>query len=148
MKTWSDFNLVARASSVLAVALTLSLGLAAPAVATWSDTGAGAAGGGAETMPTGTAPTGAPTGDSVTIRWTAARLPDGTPVAGYLIERVNAATGAAATVSPGCSGIVTATTCTESSVPPGTWYYTDTPVQLGWTGGQSPDSGPVTVALT
>ena len=40
----------------------------------------------------------------------------------------------------GCNGVVAATTCTEQSVPAGTWVYTETPVQLNWTGGASPDS--------
>jgi hypothetical protein len=92
-------------------------------------------------MPTGGQPAGSATGGSVSIRWPAATLPNGIAVAGYVVRRFNAVTGAAATVGSGCSGVVATTTCTELSVPLGTWVYTDTP-KLSWTGGQSPDSAP------
>ena len=96
-------------------------------------------------MPTGVAPTGSATGSSVTIRWPAVTLSSGAPVAGYVISRINALNGSAATVGPGCAGVVTTTTCTEQSVPSGTWIYTDTPVQLSWTGGASPASSAIVV---
>jgi hypothetical protein len=70
---------------------------------------------------------------------------NGTAVAGYTISRYNVSTGASATVNASCSGTVTSTTCTEDSVPAGTWAYADTPVQDHWTGGQSPESAPVLV---
>ncbi len=66
-------------------------------------------------------------------------------MAGYIVNRYNASTGAPATVGAGCSGVVTTTTCTEVSVAPGTWVYTDTPVQVNWTGGASPDSSAIVV---
>jgi len=72
-------------------------------------------------------------------------LSSGAPVAGYIINRYNALNGAAATVGAGCSGIVTTTTCTELSVPSGSWIYTDTPVQLSWMGTPSPASAAITV---
>jgi hypothetical protein len=117
-------------------------------LAAWSATGTGRAAGAATTMPTGAQPSGGATGSSVTIRWPTATFANGGAVAGYVINRFDAATGAAATVGAGCSGVVTTTTCTELSVPPGTWIYTDTPVQLSWTGGQSPGSAPIVVPLT
>jgi hypothetical protein len=132
----------------VAVAVPFALAPASVALAAWSTQGQGNAAGAATVMPNGTAPTGAAVSASVTITWTAAQFPNGAAVAGYVINRYNATTGAPATVNAGCSGVVTTTTCTEQSVQPGTWVYTDTPVQLTWTGGTSPDSAPVVVRLT
>jgi len=135
---------------VASIGLTLAVSLApaSDARAAWSAHASGSAAGAATVMPGGTAPSGGATGASVTISWTAADFPDGTAVAGYVISRYNASTGAPATVNAGCSGVVTTTTCTEQSVQPGTWVYTDTPVQLSWTGAQSPASAPVVVPPT
>jgi hypothetical protein len=64
-------------------------------------------------------------------------------VAGYTVKRYNAVNGALATIGGTCAGLVTTTTCSES-VAPGSWIYTDTPVQLTWTGTESAPSGAVT----
>ncbi|MEV7027939.1 hypothetical protein, partial [Kitasatospora sp. NPDC093558] len=66
-------------------------------------------------------------------------------VEGYVIHRYDATSGVSATVGPGCSGEVATTSCVEQNVPPGSWVYTDTPLQGGWTGPESPRSAPVTV---
>ncbi|HEY6427196.1 MAG TPA: hypothetical protein VIX84_08170, partial [Acidimicrobiales bacterium] len=68
--------------------------------------------------------------------------------AGYLVERTNVVTGTGSAAGGTCAGTVTTTTCTDEPVPPGTWTYADTPLQLSWTGGQSPASNLVTVPLT
>jgi hypothetical protein len=115
------------------------------AAAMWSAHGPGSAAGAASVMPAGAEPSGSPTGTSVTVSWEVAAFPDGVDVAGYVINRYNAGTGAPASVGAGCSGVVTATTCTEQSVPPGTWVYTDTPAQLSWSGAPSPDSASIVV---
>lgn len=115
------------------------------ALAAWSAQGTGSAAGAATTMPTGSQPAGSANVSSVTVRWPAATMANGALVAGYIVNRYNAVNGAAATVGAGCSGVVTTTTCTEQSVPAGTWVYTDTPVQLSWTGGRSPASAPIVV---
>ena len=128
------------------LALTGWLWLPASSVlAAWSAPSTGSAGGGATTMPGGQAPSGGASGSSVTIGWPAATFPSGAAVSGYLVSRFNAATGSPATVGAGCSGIVTGTGCTEQSVAAGTWVYTDTPVQLGWTGTPSAGSPPISV---
>lgn len=130
-------------SLVLAVA---GLAVAAdPALAAWSGSGAGSAAGAATIMPGGQAPSGNATGASVTVQWPAATFPNGAPVAGYIVRRYDFATGAQATVGPGCSGTVTSTSCTETAVPAGTWVYTDTPVQDSWTGTESSASPAVSV---
>jgi hypothetical protein len=141
-------RLLSRPSRLVAGALLTAcsaLALTLPAAAAWSSAGGGTAAGSATVMPTGTAPSGGAAGDAVTISWAAADMSNGTAVQGYVIHRYNASTGAMAVVGPSCSGVVTSTTCTESSVPPGQWVYTDTPVQDSWTGGQSPQSSPITV---
>jgi hypothetical protein len=121
--------------------------LAAPALAAWSTSGSGAAGGAATKMPSGNVPTANASGSSVTVSWPTAKFVDGTPVAGYVVKRYDAASGAAATVGAGCSGTVTATSCSEQSVPAGSWAYTDTPVLDNWTGSESASSQPVTVQV-
>ena len=130
---------------VTAVVFTVTPSLAASAA--WSSGGSGAAGGGAATMPTGLAPTAVATLDVVRVRWPAVTLSNGAAVAGYIITRTNAINGSTVAVGGTCAGIVTTTSCTET-VPPGTWAYTDTPVQLSWTGGQSPPSNNITAPLT
>ena len=125
----------------------LVLALGAPrALAAWSATGTGPAGAAATTMPAGAQPAVSVSGSSVTVRWSAATLPGGAAVSGYIITRINAVNGSAATVGAGCSGIITTTTCTEVVVPSGTWVYTDTPMQDNWTGTASPPSGAASVA--
>ena len=113
--------------------------------AVWSASGAGAAASAASVMPTGAAPTAAASGSSVLVSWSPVALSNGTNVAGYVVSRYDAATGLSGSVGASCSGVVTTTSCTESSVPAGNWVYTDTPVQLSWTGGQSATSASVTV---
>jgi len=106
--------------------------------------GTGGAAGRAMTMPAGQRPSAVASGADVTVRWPAALLPDGTPVAGYRIERLDG-NGTAHAVAADCAADVSTTTCTEHGVPAGTWTYTDTPLQDAWTGATSGPSAPVTV---
>lgn len=129
-----------------AIVATVATGaLAGVAAAAWSAQGNGNASGLATTMPQGNAPTTRVSGSSVTVSWNAATFVNTMAVAGYTVQRYDAATGAQATVGAGCSGTVTATICTEQGVPAGNWTYTDTPVQDSWTGAPSPASSPVSV---
>jgi hypothetical protein len=130
----------------ISLAATAALGQAVPASAAWSANGSGSGAGAAAVMPAGTAPHGTVSGTSVTVTWSAATLSSGSAVAGYVISRYNATTGTQATVGAGCSGVITTTACTEVGVTGGSWVYRDTPVEVNWTGGQSPDSAPVTVS--
>ncbi len=136
--------LVRRSLSGGALALAVALAPLSPALAAWAGSGAGSGAGAAAVMPTGATPSAAAAGTSVTVSWTAAPLAGGT-VAGYQLSRFSAVNGAPATVGAGCSGVVTATSCIEQSVPAGSWVYAETPVQGNWTGGRSPDSAPVAV---
>jgi hypothetical protein len=85
-------------------------------------------------------------GRNATLSWSVARFTDGTNVQGYRISRYDASTGTAATVGSACAGLVTALTCTEAAIPPGTWRYSVTPQHHNWTGTESPQSLSATVA--
>jgi hypothetical protein len=113
------------------------------ASAAWSGNGAAAGQAQAATMPSGAAPTVAATGHSVTVSWTARTLL-GQSVNGYTVKRYNAG-GVAQTLGAGCSGTLTVLSCTEASVPPGTWTYTVAPLLYSWLGTESPASSAVTV---
>lgn len=135
-----------RRCATIALTATLVFITAGPAVAAWSPGGPGQAAGAATTMPGGNAPAVAVVGSAVAVRWPASTFPNGAAVEGYIVQRFDAASGQQATVGAACSGTVAATTCTESSVPAGTWVYTVTPIQGGWTGAQSASSSPATVS--
>jgi hypothetical protein len=136
------------AAAGFAAAATLAVEPDPAAYAAWSAPGSGTAAAAAATMPTGTPPAASVSGRSVTISWAAVTTTNGAAVAGYVISRYNALNGSRASVGASCSGIVTSTTCTELNVPAGTWIYTDEPVQLTWTGGESQPSNSVTLPPT
>lgn len=138
-------TLVRRLLLVAVVTSVLPLLGSAPARATWSSSGGGAAAGRAVTMPAGQAPTASVRGTDVVVRWPAATVTDGTPVAGYRVERYPDS-GPAVPAGAGCAGPITATTCVEHDVPPGTWVYVDVPVQDSWTGTASPGGQAVDVS--
>jgi hypothetical protein len=52
------------------------------------------------------------------------------------------------TVLNGCAGTLAVTTCTETSIPEGTWVYTITPVVDIWAGAESAQSTPVVTDTT
>jgi hypothetical protein len=83
------------------------------------------------------------TGHSATVSWTATTLL-GQSATGYTVKRYDSS-GTAQTVCTGCSGTLTALSCTESSVPAGSWTYTVTPSLGAWTGSESPRSSTATV---
>ena len=81
----------------------------------------------------------------MTVSWTATNLPGGAPVAGYEVRRYSTG-GVLQTTGSGCSGTVTATSCTETGVPGGAWRYSVTPRQGNWRGGESSQSTSVSVS--
>jgi hypothetical protein len=131
---------------VIVATVVAILAIPGVALATWTATGNGRAYAKADTAPTGARPTVVITGRNAAVSWTAARFADGTSVQGYTVQRYDAATGTAATVGAGCSGLITTLTCTEAAVGPGSWRYAVTPVHHNWTGGEGPQSLTVTVA--
>ncbi len=130
--------------------LVASVVVAAPvtgALAAWTSPGGGGAGAAATVMPGGSAPTASVYGTNVTISWPAASFQGGASVVGYTVRRIDAGTGAPATIGASCSGVVTSTSCTEQNVPAGSWVYTDTPVQQSWSGPQSPPGNTVSLGV-
>ena len=115
------------------------------ALAAWSAIASGQGESVALTMPAGNRPTPRALGSNVTVVWNASVFPSGTQVQGYTVQRYQSGVPGAVPVNAGCSGLITATSCTESNVATGTWTYTVIPVQGGWHGAESPQSSPITV---
>ena len=93
----------------------------------------------ADSIQAGSTPTlGGVNGQDVTLNWTATTTVSGASVTGYTIARYSVASGGTPTAATGgCSGTVTALTCTEQSVAAGTWYYAVTPKIALWAGAES-----------
>ena len=130
----------------LAVAA-VALAMAAPATAnaSWSQSSSGTHYARAVSMPAGKTPTASVSNRSVTVSWAASTLPDGTAIASYTVKRYDTS-GNVQTIGSGCSGTISALTCTETAVPGGTWKYAVTPERSNWTGAEGPQSASVTVA--
>jgi hypothetical protein len=130
-----------RAAIVLTVVVAgLSTGTA---YASWGGAGSGSGAVKAAQLPTATAPTASASVHSITVTWPATTI-GGQNVSGYTVKRYNSG-GTAQTVGAGCSGTFSGLTCTEASVPSGTWRYTVTPILGAWTGAESPQSSSATV---
>lgn len=135
-----------RARVGVAVVLTLAV-LAAPGVAwaAWGSDGAGDASARAVSMPVGATPSPSVSGRNVSVSWAASTFPDSTPVNAYVVARYDTA-DVAQGVGASCAGTISALSCTEAAVPPGTWTYTVTPRHHAWLGAEGPESATVTVA--
>ena len=117
----------------------------AAATAAWTHTGSGTPTAKAVSMPTGATPSASVSNRSVTVSWSASTMPGGGAVSGYLVKRYDT-NGNAQTIGSGCSGTIAALTCTETSVPGGTWRYRVTPVKNNWVGTEGSQSSNATVA--
>jgi hypothetical protein len=117
----------------------------AAATAAWTHSGIGAPTAKAVSMPTGSTPTASVSNRSVAVSWSASTMPGGGAVSGYVVKRYDT-NGNVQTIGSGCSGTIAALTCTETSVPGGTWRYTVTPVRGNWTGFEGSQSSNATVA--
>src|SRR5919201_4523239 len=104
-----------------------ALALPSAALASWNVSGSGSGYSRTKTMPAGNAPTANVSNRNVTVSWTASTLSGGGAVDGYIVKRYNGS-GQQQTIGANCSGTITALSCTENSVPAGTWKYTVTPV--------------------
>lgn len=124
--------------------LLAALAVAGSADAVWAAGGSGGGAGRSAVMPAGLQPVASVSGSDVTVRWPTAVLPTGAAVEGYRLNRYDA-NGQPVGASASCAGTITTTTCVEHNVPSGTWSYSDTPVQLSWSGATSPASVPVTI---
>lgn len=113
--------------------------------AAWSSSGSGGQAARAISLPGGNTPSASVSNRSVTVSWSASTLPGGAQVAGYQVRRYSTG-GTLQSTGSGCSGTVSATSCTEAAVPAGTWRYAVVPVQGNWSGAESSRSTSVTVA--
>jgi hypothetical protein len=131
----------------VATALVLLTALGAPDAsrAAWQSPGTGGQFARAITLGSGAQPSGSVTGRSVTVSWSATALPGGASVSGYTIRRYSTG-GTLQSIGSACSGTVSATSCTEASVPPGTWRYSVQPRHGNWIGTEGAQSTTVTVA--
>jgi hypothetical protein len=137
---------LARVIGVVAGALGLVL-LGTLASAFWSGGGAGAASAGVGLLspPTSVTASATPGTTTVAVAWTGTSAPGGGAVTGYYVQRY-----LGATASPACSSSPTAllgpavTTCSDGSVPYGSYTYTVTAVFRSWTATSAP-SAPVAV---
>jgi len=91
------------------------------------------------------APSASVSGHKVTVSWTASSYTNGGAAAGYVVRRFNVSSGIGQTASNGCSGTISALTCTENGVPAGSWQYTITPAAGNWRGAESTKSAVVVV---
>lgn len=132
-----------RARVAQVIALATALALPTGASADWGASGAGDNYSKARSLGPGNTPTASVASRRITVSWSPTE--GDVPVAGYIVRRystggVEQATGA------DCAGVATGTSCTETSVPPGTWRYSVTPTRQNWRGAESPQSATVTVA--
>jgi hypothetical protein len=123
-----------------------AVALPAQASAGWNVAGTGDAYAKALVMPPADdTPTVSVTGRNVTVSWTGTQLPDGTPVDAHVVRRYDGSAGLEQPIGPGCSGPISALTCTEDAVAPGNWRYTVAPRHGAWDGSESSLNGTVTV---
>src|SRR6266498_797934 len=100
-------------------------------------------------MPGGNKPDAVVSGTDVTVSWTASKFTGNINVAGYVVKRYATSSSTAITPNADCAGTIAALTCTEHSVPAGSWQYTVTPKQgNNWVGAESTKSTAVTVDTT
>jgi hypothetical protein len=120
------------------VALFTSYGVAQ---ASWGGTGSGSTFSKARSMPTGNTPTTSITGRNVTVSWSTSSFAGGGPnISDYTVKRYNTG-GALQSIGSNCSGTVSALTCTENNVNPGSWKYSVTPKSgTNWVGTESSQS--------
>jgi hypothetical protein len=135
--------------AVLAVLALAALVAAGAARSAWIPTGVGNGKIRSKTMTAsiGNVPSGSVAGSSVTLTWSASQFADGANVPQYVIKRYNAITNALQATLANCNGLVGATTCTENSVPIGTWKYSVTPAAGAWRGIEGAKSATITVLV-
>ncbi|HEV3352202.1 MAG TPA: chitobiase/beta-hexosaminidase C-terminal domain-containing protein, partial [Acidimicrobiales bacterium] len=117
-----------------------ALALAGVAFAFWTSTdSSNPAVAVADSIQAGSTPTlGGINGQDVNLNWTATTTVAGASVSGYTVNRYSVASGGTPTAATGgCTGTIAALTCTEQSVPAGTWYYAITPKISLWSGAES-----------
>ncbi|HET6876316.1 MAG TPA: Ig-like domain-containing protein [Jatrophihabitans sp.] len=130
---------------------------AGAAWAYWTATDAAHSGQAAsDTLPAGQTPTATmafPGGvATATITFNRLAMQSGRTVSAFVINRYSSASGGAPAATFTCNptGSGSTVSCTDSNVPGGTWYYSDTPTVAGsqWLGAESARSGGVATDST
>jgi hypothetical protein len=134
-----------RARIVLLVLVAVATAFPGGATAAWALARPGPVAAKARALGAGSTPNASVTGRKVTVSWTASSFTTGGAVPGYVVRRYNATTGVGTAALNGCSGTITGLTCTENSVPTGSWQYTVTPAAGNWRGTESGKSTVVVV---
>ncbi|MEO5708909.1 MAG: fibronectin type III domain-containing protein, partial [Nocardioidaceae bacterium] len=127
--------------TVLVLVAVCSLALGVGAWAFWSTSGTGAGSASTGTLNPPTNVTASASGATVTVSWTPPAT--GSSPLGYYVTRTGAGTSAACGTSPG--SLKSASPCSDTSVPDGTYTYTVTAVRNGWSA-TSASSASVSVA--
>lgn len=134
-------------ASLGALAVTIAVVSPSSADAFWTSTTSATSSGAASTatLERGATPSATVENrNSITVTWTATGMGNGVNATGYTVSRFDSS-NTAQTVLAGCSGIVTALTCTETAVPDGVWTYRITPHYREWRGDASDASPAVRV---
>lgn len=111
------------------------------------------AGATADTLPRGATPTGSVTSPgTVSVTFDRASTTGGRNLTSYRIRRYDSASATTPVASFDCtaSGSSSTVTCTESGIPAGAWYFTDSPRIAGteWSGAESSKSSLVATDTT
>jgi hypothetical protein len=132
---------VSRLGLIVAATAAALFGYVALAQAGWNNSGSGGTYSKARTVPTGSTPTTSINGRNVTVSWTTSSFAGGGPnISDYTVKRYNTG-GTVQSIGANCSGTVSALTCTESNLDPGSWKYSVTPkVGSNWVGTESSQS--------
>ncbi|HTW14296.1 MAG TPA: hypothetical protein VMF51_04145 [Nocardioides sp.] len=123
----------------------LTLGVGAVAWAGWSSDAQGAAAARTAQLPAADAPTASGVAGGADVAWTAVRVGE-VPASGYRVLRRHEESGATVPATGACAGVVTATSCRDTAVEPGTWTFAVRAVLGPWTGPASEPSAPVEVS--
>lgn len=135
-----------RVAGIVAAALVISWGGPA-ASAYWQTLSSNDGRAKADSILAVVAPTASASAGAATVSWAQGATAAGRQVSSYTVARYPSATGGTKVAAGGgCSGTVTARTCSEAALPSGTWYYTVTPVLGSWAGPESARSTGVTIA--
>ncbi|QNE15798.1 hypothetical protein [Pseudarthrobacter sp. NBSH8] len=135
-----------RVAGIVAAALVISWGGPA-ASAYWQTLSSNDGRAKADSILAVVAPTASASAGAATVSWAQGATAAGRQVSSYTVARYSSATGGTKVAAGGgCSGTVTARTCSEAALPSGTWYYTVTPVLGSWAGPESARSIGVTIA--
>ena len=114
------------------------------ALAMFSASASGPSVAAAQSIPVSAAPNAVAVGREVTVSWQPTTLSGGTPAGAYTVRRYDMS-GVLQTIGADCVVVATAT-CTEHSVPFGTWQYSIQARQVSWTGVESTKSAATTVS--